>query len=174
MCNIESLTEEECQRHAWHEAGHAVVAVKTGVIPYFVTIYSDDGVGETKILFFEYLSLNPSCIESYEIDQKIQVYSNRAIIAAAGLLAETKWSEEMVMLEYSSCDEAIITDSLEEINNIDSAHMVTDSAIREEARRLVCEYWGAIEAVAQVLMAQTEMTGQEVESVVSNHTGESQ
>jgi hypothetical protein len=134
-------------RYAYHEAGHAVAAAILEFPFRSSGVHIDsDGVGITFLV-------RPSRMCSIPFSD-LQISQSRMIIVLfAGLLAQKKFRPDSSN-NSAADDELKIRQYLGAIYRADkTSELIARNYLKQEAERLVHEFWNAITAVAEALWA---------------------
>jgi hypothetical protein len=133
---------------AYHEAGHAVVAMKLGYKCWSVSIVPDEDGRPGRAICED-----PRRLEQGTRQQRFERY---VVIQLAAAIAELKFSHEGEA--HDGFDKADIFNAViehtgcKEIKDIDAARMKVLTQTRPVAEHLVEQHWEEIEALAQRLL----------------------
>jgi len=157
--------EEEHRGTAYHEAGHAVVNRHLGYAVSSVTIEAGDDY-QGAVLHDDPLfgcDLEIDDVES-GTDEKI---AHSIIVAFAGPAAEKHLNPEFFNLEGARGDYKVIADLVFcLVGHPDQATAKADE-LDQQAQALVLEHWPHIDRVARALLDRTELTGDDLETLIS-------
>ena len=158
-----STTTREGQRlTAFHEAGHAVMAELCGQHITKVEIEGDsEHSGSVQSLRFE-----PDPAEALSAEEQAASVEARLKCVLAGTVAENmvsgvdRWDESSEDLDLAVRLAMRLVDDCEDV-----LPLLED--VREELRRELEENWGAVEALADELLARTSLDGAEVRKLLT-------
>ncbi len=147
--SAESIDEEERRRTAWHEAGHAAVAAHLG-------------------LHFHTLRLEESCLISLEDEDassaaRLELARKQMVVAYTGKEAQSLVHPYVLDILASSVSDLKIVDDLKKEFGFSQRGL---KEAEKQARSLVQRLKGAIQEIAEALLAKGELAESEVLNIV--------
>jgi len=153
---------------AYHEAGHAVVAVVQGLTNISVTIKpGEDSLGEC---------IHPG-VFGYEYGGKRErkrIVREYIIVSYAGFQAEINFNREAEQWRSQGDENNALNLSREfssvlpkQISSVgDEAHMKFLGKLQREARKLVRQHWRSVSAVARELLKTKTLSGDQIKEIL--------
>jgi len=166
---------------AYHEAGHAVVAVRLGCRFEYVTIIADPDEGSAGHLkhlaedqesrrhqmtteeWHASLAL-PEAERMRLFEEEEQRHLDAITVSIAGIAASARWHGD----DWETMADELLYDQYDgDYAAVESLYSGLDDEGKERAYQMVSDDWGAVEAVAHALMERKTLTEDEVKELVT-------
>lgn len=155
---------------AYHEAGHAVAAWHFGYPLEGVSIVPGEDFGGISQSQTPTFHMNPDYDDAPEIEEAIR---NQVVICYAGRAAQQLFSPRSWRHYHGQGDletSVEIASYLVPPEQQEALH----AQLLQEARTLTKELWGAVEKVAEVLLVEKTLSGEQTTRLIEEATGKVQ